>query len=118
MAEATAERVRLGGDILIGLAHAIARNEQTQQRFRFAVVNKLARIEARLGMVHVSQLAREQQPVQYVETKLLEDSQAAEEHVSRTSYEAGLAMLKYIEGAEEEADVPTRARRNWSGWEI
>jgi hypothetical protein len=113
IAEATAERVRLSGQILQAMAHVLAANEQTQRKFRCAVINKLARIEALLGLVHVSQLARDQQPVNYYEEKLLEDSQAAEEYISRTSYEAGLTMVKYIYGEGEEVGTKTKKRRKW-----
>ena len=86
MAEATAERVRLGGDILIALAHAVAANEKTQlENFLYAVINKLSRKEALLGLVHVSQLARDQRPEPYDEEKLREDAKAAEEYVSQKS---------------------------------
>ena len=86
----------LGGDILIALAHAVAANEKTQRKFRYGVISKLCRIEALLGLVQVSQLARDQHGVGYYEEKLREDSQAAEAYVARTGYEAGLAMVKYI----------------------
>ncbi len=118
MAEATAERVRLGGDILIALAHAVAANEKTQRRFRYTVINKLSRIEALLGLVHVSQLARDQRPEPYYEEKLREDAKAAEEYVSQKSCEAGLAMVKYMYAESEEPRAPRAGRRKWSGWEI
>ena len=76
IAEATAERVRLSGEILKAMAHALAANEQTQRRFRYAIINKLARIEVLLGLLHVSQLARDQRPVEHYAEKLLEDSRA------------------------------------------
>jgi len=36
--EATAERVRLGGEILKALAHAVAANEEAQRRFRAVLI--------------------------------------------------------------------------------
>lgn len=88
------------------------------RKFGDVVLNKLTRIEALLWLVHFSQLARDQQPAFYFEKELLEDSQATEAYVSRTSYEAGLDAVKYIYGTEEERDAPRRGRRKWSGWEI
>ena len=58
MAEATAERVRLGGDILIALAHAVAANEKTQRRFRTAVLIRLSKIETMLTEVQGAQLVQ------------------------------------------------------------
>ena len=113
IAEATAERVRLGGEILKAMAHAVATNERTQRRFRYAVIDKLARLEALLGLVHVSQLARDQR-VEYSADKLMEDSRAAEEYVSRQSYEAGLTAVKYIYGFGEEAGAKPRKGRKWA----
>lgn len=112
MAEATAERVRLSGDILIPLANVFATNEKAQRRFRYAVIHKLTRIEALLGLVHVSQLARDQHPPQYYEHKLRKDAEASEEYVSRQSYEAGLAVVRYIYGTEGDSGAPRRGRRD------
>jgi hypothetical protein len=64
MGEATAERVRMNFDMLIALATAVGTNEKVQRRFRFAVINKLCKIEAVLAQIHVSQLARDQRPPQ------------------------------------------------------
>ena len=114
MAEATAERVRLSGEILKAMAHPVAANEQTQRSFRYAVIHKLTRIEAVLGLVHVSQLARDQRPPEYYADKLMEDSREPEEYISRMSYEAGLAMVKYIYGEGEEAGRNAKKRREWA----
>lgn len=54
--EATAERVRLGGDILIALAHAVAANEETQRTFRTAVLAQLSRIQSWVEMIHGAQI--------------------------------------------------------------
>jgi hypothetical protein len=45
IAEATAERVRLGGEVLNALAHTVAANEEAQRRFRTAVLIRLSRID-------------------------------------------------------------------------
>jgi hypothetical protein len=118
MAEATAERVRLGGDLLIALSNAVARNEKAERRFRYAVTNKLCRIEALLQQVHVSHLVQDQHIKDYIGEKLEADAKASEEFVSQTAYDAGLTMVKYIYELEEAGDAPLRERRKWSNWEI
>ena len=57
IAEATAERVRLGGDVLNAMAHAIAANEEAQRKFRGAVLALLAKIQVTLTEVQGAQLA-------------------------------------------------------------
>lgn len=56
IAEATAERVRLGGEILQALAHAVAANEKVQRRFRSAVLAKLSRIMTIAEMTYAAQI--------------------------------------------------------------
>ena len=56
IAEATAERVRLGGEILKELPFALARNEKVQHRFRLSVLSMLAKIQATVTAIHGLQL--------------------------------------------------------------
>ena len=83
-----------------------------------AVANKLCRIEALLGQVHVSHLVQDQRIKDYYGDKLEADAKASEEFVSQTAHEAGLRMVKYIYGLEEAGDAPLREKRKWSNWEI
>jgi hypothetical protein len=114
IAEVTAERVMLSGELLKSMTEAMARRDKIEQRFRSAVIHKLARMEAVLALVHVSHIARDQRPFDYYEDKFMEDSRAAEEWISRRSDESGLAAVKYIYGEGEEASAKPKKRRKWS----
>jgi hypothetical protein len=104
IAEATAERVRLGGELLQALAHAVARNEKTQQRFRTAVLMKLSRIEAMAQLTYVAQVGEPLRNRPYYEEKLKEEAIHAEEFISQNSEKVCLQMMKYI---YEEPEAPS-----------
>ncbi len=121
MAEATAERVRLGGDILIALAHAVAANEKTQRRFRTAVLIRLSKIETMLTEVQGAQLVQLWPPDRVYEHQRNEWVQEVQDRVEKASNEMGLKMVRFIYGegeASEEVGARHGRRRNWSGWEI
>ena len=116
IAEATAERVRLSGEILKAMAEAMARNRQIQQRFVTHVSMKLARIEALLEQVHVRNLARDQRPFHYYEDKLMEHARGWPSWVCSASvrFSTGsdflLKMASHLRAAvRSAADPPTRA---------
>ena len=118
LARAMAERSQMNKELSIGLANALAANERTQRRFKYAVIEKLARMEVVLQLVRVAQMARDPRPFHFYQEKLERDAKAAEDYISRARYESGLAMVKYIYATEGEVEIPERGRRKWSGWEI
>ena len=121
MAEATAERVCLGGDILIALAHAVAANEETQRRFRAAVSIRLSKIETMLTEVQGAQLVQLWPPRKVSDEQRGKYLQEVEQRISKASDELGLKMVKYIYGEPEQPEEPGARhgrRRNWYSWEI
>jgi hypothetical protein len=117
LAGAVAERSRLNKELLIALANAVGRNERVQQKFRYTVVSRLARIEATVGAIHGFQLAlRKWEPA--FEEKVERDAKASEEFIARHEMEHGLRMIRYIYGPDEAPTAPGGRRRKWSGWEI
>jgi hypothetical protein len=111
IAEATAERVRLGGELLQALAHAVARNEKTQQRFRTAVLMRLSRIEAIATLTYVAEVGAPLRNYPYYEEKLTEDAIKAEEFISQNSEKVFLQMMKYIYEEPETPHTPGKRRR-------
>jgi hypothetical protein len=107
IAEATAERVMLSGEILKGMVEAMAKRDKIELRFREAVIHKLTRMEAVLAQVHVSHLVQDQRVdhIGYYPHKLTEDAEAAEEWIAQRSLESGIAAMKYIYGEQEEGDA-------------
>jgi hypothetical protein len=113
IAEATAERVMLSGEILKALAEAVARHEKTQQKFRTAVLIRLANIETIVQMIHggVIFLGRRHGDGSFYGDDVERDAKAAEEFISRKSQELGLKMVKYIYGESEEQSTPAKRGR-------
>lgn len=111
MAEATAERMRLGLDILTALAHAVAANEETQRRFRTAVLIRLSKIETKLTEIQGAQLADFWAPGKVTDAKRAEYVRELEERISRASNEMGLKMVKFVYGGLEALEPEPKARR-------
>jgi hypothetical protein len=118
LTEVLTERSHLNKDLLIALATAVGRNEKVQQKFRMAVLIRLAKIETMLSMIVVGELARSQGRQEYYADKLTEDAKDAEDYISKHSNELGLAMVNYIYGESEAPSAQGKTRRKWSGWEI
>jgi hypothetical protein len=117
IAEATAERVRLGGELLQALSDAVTAHEMTQQKFRFVVLSRLATIETVVKMIHGGQIAtRPWEPG--LEEKMESHAKAAEEYIARGSEEVGQAMVKYIYGEQQEQGPRRGKGRAGSDWEI
>jgi hypothetical protein len=119
MAAATAERVKL--DLLIGLANALAANEEVQRRFRIVVLQRLSRIETAVESVHGLQIVQGQDWQPGFEEKARKLARDTEEFISKRSHKLGIEMIKYIYGGSEPTarSRPVRGRRlRWSDWEI
>jgi hypothetical protein len=75
-----------------------------QRKFRYAVVSRLARIEATVGAIHGLQIVlslRQGDPA--FRDKVEEDAKAAEEFIARNEKEHGLRMIRYIHLPDVEA---------------
>jgi hypothetical protein len=120
IAEATAERVRLGGEVLNAMAHAIAASEEVQRKFRGAVLALLSKIQVTLTEVQGAQLADLWAPGRMTDEKRAEYLRDVEERISTKSNEVGIGMVKYIYGFGEHPSPAARRgkRRDWSDWEI
>jgi hypothetical protein len=115
IAEATAERMRLGLEILQALAHAVATIEETQQRFRTAVFIRLSRIETMVQMIQAGQIVGAHLSEPGSDKKIRNHAENAQEYVSRHSHELGLKMVKYVCGGLEALDPQPKARRKRPG---
>src|SRR5437867_4515705 len=97
IAEATAERVGLSGEILKAMAEAMAANEKLQRRFRNAVLIRLTRIETVVQMVHGAQINEASRPGHPgSDEKAAQLTKMAEQFAEQHSDELGLSMIKYI----------------------
>jgi hypothetical protein len=114
IAEVAAERVRLNGELLQALAHAVSANEETQRKFRYVVLSRLARIETTVTAIHGLQLVMSRKWEPHVEEKISADAKASEEFIAQGENELGLAMIRYIYGEGEEAGARPKKRRKWS----
>jgi hypothetical protein len=107
---------------MIRLIDWLAVNEKQQRKYRFAMIHKLARMEAAISLQRVEQLAQTQsKPPFYFEDKLMEDAKADEEFISNQSEQVGVTMLRYIYGEDRAPEPPEPRRdrrRKWHGWEI
>ena len=83
ISEVTAERVRLGGDVLNALAFAVAANEETQQKFRTAVLVSLSRIEAFVSAIHGLQIVQGRWRDQIDTAKVEEEAEASGKFISK-----------------------------------
>jgi hypothetical protein len=114
IAEATAERVRLGGEILKALAHAVAANEEAQRRFRTAVLIRLSRIETIVQMIHGAQIVDAHKSQCASDEKITNHAKDAEDYISQHAKELGQSMLNYIYGGPEAVDTEPKKRRKRS----
>jgi len=114
IAEATAERVRLSGELLQALAHAIAANEKVQRKFRIAVLMRLSRIETIANLTYVAEMGGQRRNEPCFEEKLRDDAKHAEEFISQQTDHMVLPMIKYIYGETELPAPKPKARAKWS----
>ena len=114
MAKVMVERTRMILELLPKLVLAVAANEETQHRFRTAVLIRLSKIETMVSMIHGAQIVETNKPIARNEEKLNKHAEEADEFVSRKSNELGLAMAKFIYGQSEVPDAQRKARRRRS----
>ena len=113
-----AERSHLNTQLLTALGLAVAAIEDTQRRFRTAVLMRLSIIETIVEMIHGAQIAEAHRHAPLCKEKAHKHAKAAEESISHKGHKHGLAMVKYIYGDSDEPVVPRGRRRKWSEWEI
>jgi hypothetical protein len=102
MTRAMAERMKMNLELLEKLVFAYAANEEAQRRFRYAVVSRLARIEATVGSMQGLQCVHMNMHGDWLdETKAEEDAQTAEGFIAGKTEALGLAMIKYIHGGPD-----------------
>jgi hypothetical protein len=115
-APAVAERSQSNSELLIALAASVDRNERVQERFRNAVVRKLARLEARARLLQLSKII-DWLPGGPVDEAVRREA-GIEAMVSEVSEEIERKMLKEISVERGAADAPRGRPRTWSDWEI
>ena|ERR1043165_6579768 len=111
MSEATAERVRLGGELLQAIAHAMAANEKAQRRFRTAVLIRLSKIETMVQMIQVAQMGESRLKEPCFEEKLMEDANHVAEFILKESEKLGLQMVNYVYDESEAPGAQPKKRR-------
>ena len=114
IAEATAERVRLSGEILQALARAVAANQKAQRKFRTTVLIMLSRIEAIANMTYVAQMRAPYHNQPYFHDKLMEEAKHAEQFVSQQTDKTVPQIIKYIYDDAEKLLPKSKTRRKWS----
>jgi hypothetical protein len=100
----------LGGEVLNALAHAVAATEEVQQRFRAVVLGRLSRIEAMLSDVQGAQLVEFWPPEKVTDEQRAKYLREVEERITKSSYEMGLKLVKYVYGGQEALDPQPKVR--------
>jgi hypothetical protein len=119
LAGAGPDRARLNSELLKALAASVERNEQVQEKFRNAVVRRLARMEARARVLQLSKIV-DWFPGGPVDEAAKREA-SCEELISQLGQELEQKMLKEISGERDGRSeaVARRGRlRTWSDWEI
>ncbi|TAK99857.1 MAG: hypothetical protein EPO07_10500 [Verrucomicrobia bacterium] len=93
-------------------------HEKIQQKFRYAMIYKLTRLDAAISMLLVGQQIRMQKRQEYFAEKLDEDAKAAEEFISEQSEAKALKLIRFIHSESPAPEVRRDRRRKWTGWEI
>ena len=105
--------------LLTQLIEWLAGHEKQHTKYRMAMINRLARVEAAISLILVGQQAQTQsKPPWYHPDKLEEDARWAEECIARQSEQAGMEMIRYIYAKEQAPEPRHDRRRKWWGWEI
>ena len=110
------ERPQSDSELLRALAASVDRNERAQERFRYAVVRRLARLEARARVLQLSKII-DWLPGGPVDTAV-ERETASEAIISELSEEVERRMLREISAEQGAANARRGRPRKWSGWKI
>ena len=116
LAEAEEERPQSDSEVLRALTASVERNERAQERFRYAVVRRLARLEARARLLQMSKII-DWLPGGPVDTAV-EREAGIEAMVSEVSEGIERKMLKEISGERGAANARRGRPRKWADWEI
>ena len=100
LAGVVADRSQLNLELLTALAASVDRNERVQEKFRNAVVRKLARLEARARVLQISEIVDSLKfgPL----APAVEQEAGFEAMVTELSGELGRKMFKGISGGRDE----------------
>lgn len=118
VAGAVAERSRLNKELLIVLANAVGRNGERQRKFRYVVINGLAKIGMLAKMVHGAQIAELHGSRPGSDEARREHGEDADRLIEEQSGTLGLKMVRYVYSESEEPAPPRGGWRRWSNWEI
>ena len=106
-------------NLLTKLIEWLANNEKRREKHRFAVVHRLARIEAIISLLLVGQQAQTlSKPPWCPPEKLEEEARRDEEWIDSQSEQIGMKMIRYIYSKDPTSEPRRDRRRKWSGWEI
>jgi hypothetical protein len=112
IAEATAERVRLGGELLQHLAQAVGANERAQRRFRTAVLIRLSRIEMLAELIHAAQIVQGYKWEPSNKEKAEAYTKDADEFISQKTKERVLELVKFVYDEPEAHGGGRRRKRS------
>jgi hypothetical protein len=106
-------------NLLTGLIGWLDGHEKQHTKYRMAMINRLARVEAAVSLILVGQEAQTQsKPPWYQQDKLEEAARHAEEFIARQSEQVGMEMIQFIYGKDQAPERRHDRRRRWWGWEI
>jgi hypothetical protein len=112
---APAEQPLSDSELLRALAASVDRNERAQERFRYAVVRRLARLEARARLLQMSKI------IDWVPGSVstaVEREAGIDAMVAEVSEEIERKMLKEISGEPGTANSRRGRPRKWANWAI
>lgn len=114
-----AEQTKMTLDFQTQLVHWLADNEKLQRRFRYAMINKISRLESMVSLVLVGQMARNQEQLSsFKKEKLEEDGKLTEEFIENRALSIGKSIVQFMFKEEPKPKARRDRRRKWHGWEI
>ena len=105
--------------LLTQLIDWLAGHEKQHTKYRLAMINRLARVEAAVSLILVAQEAQTQTKTPWYPRDMLEEyARQTEECIARQSERVGMEMVRYIYGKDRAPEPRHDRRRRWWGWEI
>jgi hypothetical protein len=112
LAELINERHRMLWDLFAGLGTTIQTYERRQERFRTAVLFKLAKIEGSLGWILTGQVAQNNRLEIWDSDKFEAEVKEIEKRISESSHQIGVELLKFVYTDLETAAPPKKGRKS------
>jgi hypothetical protein len=115
----TAALTKANFELLTKLIPKLAASERLQEKFRFAVIHQLTRLEAAVSLLLVGQEAAKLSNPPFVQAeKLREAARETEEFIAQQSQKTGLKVIHFLYDEDAAPERRRDRRRRWWGWEI